>query len=114
MHNLTARPTLEDGQRIAAAACRLMTGRAAPTDLRTLQEYRRSNDRETANVARFFLDLWAGDCVPSDTEPAREPPVTSNVVSITAAQTSHDLAHAFRSMDAARGPVDGPLTDGAA
>lgn len=98
---ITARPTLEDGQRIALAAYRLMTARATPTDLRTLQEYRRSNDRDTANAARFFLNLWAGDSVydalPSDVEPPREP---GNVVSITAHQTAHDLAQAFRSMDA--------------
>lgn len=101
-------PTLQDGQNLAGAAYRLLTGRALPADLRKLQDYRTSNNRDMANAARFFLDLWgdtsssAYDTLPSDVEP-------TNVVDITVHQTRHDLAHAFRSLDAARAydPLDG-------
>ena len=100
----TPKPTITDAATIAGCALRLLTGFAQPADLRTLQRYRASNDRDTANAARFFLNVW-GDSgadaneLPCDVEPSSEP---TNVVSLTVHQTRHDLAHAFRSMDAAR------------
>jgi hypothetical protein len=98
----TPRPTITDAATIAGCASRLLTGNAQPGDLRTLQGYRASNDRDTANAARFFLTVWGDSAADANELPCDVEADPSNVVSLTVHQTRHDLAHAFRSMDAAR------------
>lgn len=99
MNIIAPQPTIHDGIRLSGAAYRLLTGNPGPHDLDTLNQYRRGNDRDIANAARLFLDMFSGG-VMGDAD---------NVVSLAAHQTRHDLAHAFRSMDAAS--YD-PLHDG--
>jgi hypothetical protein len=98
----TPRPTITDAATIAGCALRLLTGVANPGDLRTLQGYRASNDRDTANAARFFLNVWGDSAADANELPCDVEAELTNVVSLTVHQTRHDLAHAFKSMDAAR------------